>query len=214
MASIEVIKRALKLQPPHESVHDIVQESIESGQRGLKAVIDLTADLLDTKKLQIGQRELEYQPISLELLFDEVSKTLQGLALQRRIMMRYHVSPRVLSVPGDTHLVRRMMINLAANALRFTPEGGAVTLNAYETSGGKSVMITVEDTGPGVDQTDRERIFQPYVQGGGEEQRGTGLGLAICREVALAHDGSIWVESRTGGGSRFCVMLPSSKAKS
>lgn len=208
MASIEVIKRALKLHPPHTAVHDLIQDSIDSGQRSLHNVINLTNDLLDARRLQIGQEFLEYELVALELLYDDVSKTLQSLALQKHIMLRYQVNPRTLHVSGDVHLLRRLMINLTANALRFTPEGGTITLKADVMDNSANLLLAVEDTGPGVDIADRERIFQPFVQGKGESRRGAGLGLAICREIVVAHQGKIWVEDRPGGGSRFCVILP------
>jgi signal transduction histidine kinase len=207
-ASLEVIKRALKMHPVHESIHDLVQESIQSGQHSLHSVIELTNNLLDTKRLQIGPESLEYQSIAIELIFGGVSDVLKDMSVQRRVMIRYQVTPRTLHVPGDEQFVRRMLLNLTSNALRFTPEGGVVTLRAYKVPASNSVMLAIEDTGPGIPQEDRERIFQPFVQGKGEGRRGTGLGLTICREIARAHQGRIWVEDQVGGGSRFCVLLP------
>jgi signal transduction histidine kinase len=207
-ASLEVIKRALKMQPVHESIHDLVQESIESGQHSLHSVIELTNNLLDTKRLQIGTESLEYQSLAVELIFGEVSDMLKDMSIQRRVMIRYQVTPRTLRVPGDDQFVRRMLLNLTSNAIRFTPEGGVVTLRSYKVPASNSVMLAVEDTGPGIPPEDRERIFQPFVQGKGEGRRGTGLGLTICREIARAHQGRIWVEDQVGGGSRFCVLLP------
>jgi signal transduction histidine kinase len=207
-ASLEVIKRALKMHPVEESIHDLVQESIHSGQHSLHSVIELTNNLLDTKRLQIGPESLEYQSLAIELIFGEVSDMLKDTSVQRRVMIRYQVTPRTLHVPGDEQFVRRMLLNLTSNALRFTPEGGVVTLRAYKVPASNSVMLAVEDTGPGIPPEDRERIFQPFVQGKGEGRRGTGLGLTICREIARAHQGRIWVEDQVGGGSRFCVLLP------
>jgi signal transduction histidine kinase len=171
-------------------------------------VIELTNNLLDTKRLQIGQESLEYQSVAIELIFGEVSDMLKDMSVQRRVMIRYQVTPRTLHVPGDEQFLRRMLVNLTSNALRFTPEGGVVTLRAYKVPASNSVMLAVEDTGPGIAPEDRERIFQPFVQGRGEGRRGTGLGLTICREIARAHNGRIWVEDQVGGGSRFCILLP------
>lgn len=207
-ASIEVIRRVLRMDLQDPALQSMIRESVDNAQRSLKAVLDLSNDLLDTKKLQIDQTTIEYQPVVLELLCDEVMGIMRSLALQRHIMLSYQVTPRTLSMMGDAALLRRMLVNLTANALRFTPEGGTVTLKAGEITLSESVLLVVEDTGSGVAPADRERIFEPFAQGKGENKRGTGLGLTVCREVARAHGGRIWVEDRPGGGSRFCSLLP------
>lgn len=207
-ASLEIIRRVLRMDLTDTEVQTMVHESLEAAQRSLKVVLDLATDLLDIKKLQIGQDTIEYQPVVVELLFDEVTGIVGSLALQRHIMFSYQVTPRTLSMEGDSSLLRRMLVNLSVNALRFTPEGGSVTLKASEVASSGHVLLVVEDTGPGVALEDREYIFRPFYQGKGESKRGTGLGLTVCREVALAHSGNIWVEDRPGGGSRFCVILP------
>jgi two-component system sensor histidine kinase KdpD len=109
---------------------------------------------------------------------------------------------------ADTYLLRRSLVNLVANALRFSPEGSTITLESYMAPDDDGIILVVEDMGPGVAPADRKRIFLPFTQAKGEEHRGTGLGLAFCREVALIHGGYIWVEDRKGGGSRFCMFLP------
>jgi signal transduction histidine kinase len=208
-ASIEIIKRILKMHPIDDAANDLVQDSLRSGLHSLHNVIDLTNNLLDAKKFQIGQQMIEYSSVSIEHLFDEVSMMLQDLSSQERVMLRYQVQPRTLHAPGDAKLLRRMLINLATNAIRFSPQGGTVMLKAYHEPESDSVMIEVEDTGIGIAPEDHERIFQPFAIGNGKDKRGTGLGLAICREIVLAHSGQIWVESDVGNGSRFCVLLPS-----
>lgn len=213
-ASIEVIKRALTLQatnPDDVSLPGLMQESAEAGQRSLRQVIDLISNLLDTRKLQITRHMIDYESVGLELLYDEICTMLRNLATERHVMLRYQVTPRALHVPGDPTFLRRLLTNLIANALRFTPEGGMIWVKASTDE--RTVLLAVEDTGPGVDPQNRERIFQPFVQGQGEERRGTGLGLAICRDIAHAHGGRIWVEERQGGGSRFCVELPAQVAE-
>jgi signal transduction histidine kinase len=213
-ASIEIIKRILKMHPIDDSANDLVQDSIRSGLHSLHNVIELTNNLLDAKKFQIGQQTLEYSSVSLEHLFDEISMMLQDLSLQERVMLRYQVLPRTLHVPGDVRLLRRMLINLATNAIRFSPQGGTVLLQACHEPESDGIMIEVEDTGIGIAPEDHERIFQPFAIGNRKDKRGTGLGLAICREIVLAHGGQIWVESDVGNGSRFCVLLPSQEPDS
>ncbi len=209
-ACFDIIQRAFKEHPLSEEIQGFVQDSIASGKRGLQEVIDLTNDLLDIKKLQSGHEAVEYQPIMLELLYDEIHNLMYNLAVQHQVIVRYHVHPRSLRLMADTRLIRRALVNLVVNALRFTPKGGTVTLGAYAFPDKKGIILFVEDMGPGVPSEDKERIFQPFVQGKGESVRGTGLGLAFCYEVAHSHGGRIWVEDRQGGGSRFCVQIPMS----
>ncbi|NJO84041.1 MAG: GAF domain-containing sensor histidine kinase [Blastochloris sp.] len=211
-ASLEIIKYSLKPYTLDPAADSEIQNALQSGQRSLHSVIQLVGDLLDSKRLQIGQQSIAYEELSLELLFTEVVTILQPLANQLHIVLHNHVQPRALVLPGDNHLIRRLLINLISNALRYTPEGGQIALKASEEPDTSTLLLCVEDTGTGVAVHDRERIFQPFVQGRGnnnnDNPRGAGLGLAICREIVQGHQGTIWVEDREGGGSRFCVRLP------
>lgn len=225
-ATFEVIQRVIDEYDIEPKIRDFLNDSLTSGKRALQTVIELTNDLLDVKKLQSGKLPLDYQPVLIELLFDEVYSLLYSMAVKQQVIIRYQVRPRALKIVADPRLLRRALINLASNALRFSPSGSSltlsaradsspetasssmVTLDAQPSADGKEVTFIVEDMGPGVPTEERERIFEPFAQGNGESKRGTGLGLAFCREVALAHGGHIWVEDRPGGGSRFCVRIP------
>lgn len=203
-ASIEITRRAVA----ELSVHPFVHESLVSGLRSVRSVIDLTNDLLDVKRLQSDAPTLNYRSIALAALLEEVCAQMQTLAMDRGITIGCSVTPQTLEMQADQRLLRRVLINLVANAVRFTPDGSVVELNAGYEPDGHLVLLTIDDMGPGVAPADRERIFLPFIQASGESHRGTGLGLAFCREVTLAHGGRIWVEERPGGGSRFCVLLP------
>ncbi len=207
-ASFDVIQRAINTIQIDSTIREFIVDSLNSGKRGLQEATDLTNDMLDMKKIQSGRHVLEYEPILLEVIFDEIHRMLYSIAVKHQVILRYHVQPRNLKVEADLHLLRRVLVNLVANALRFTPKGGTVTMKAQEASDGNGILMMVEDMGEGVAEADRERIFKPFTQAQGESKRGTGLGLAFCREVALAHSGRIWVENREVSGSRFCLFLP------
>ncbi len=127
--------------------------------------------------------------------------------MQQRITLQSDIVPANLTGTADQWLLRRVVRNLLSNALRFTPAGETIIIHV-RCQDDQAILLTVADRGPGVAPADRERIFEPFVQGEGESTRGFGLGLAFCREVVHAHGGQIWVEDNPGGGSRFCMRLP------
>ncbi len=106
-------------------------------------------------------------------------------------------------IVSDGDRLLQIVSNLLSNAFRWTPDGGRVEVDLAQIDG--QVSVAVVDTGPGISPADRERIFRPFVSGGGG---GTGLGLAIARELATALGGRISVESTPGEGSRFELLLP------
>lgn len=114
------------------------------------------------------------------------------------------------TVSGEPAWLRQAVANLVDNAIRYTPEGGVIRLAAQREEGGRSVVISVADTGPGILAAELERIFEPFHRLRGEQAPGSGagLGLAIAREIARAHGGDVAVESAPGRGSRFSVRLP------
>jgi signal transduction histidine kinase len=112
-----------------------------------------------------------------------------------------------LRVVGDPTKLTWALSNLVANALRYTPRGGRVAVEAAVA--GDGVRLTVADDGPGIPPERRERIFEPFVQGAdGGEPGAAGLGLAIVRDIVQAHGGRIFLESEVGKGSRFTIELP------
>ncbi len=113
------------------------------------------------------------------------------------------------TVRGDATALRRALLNLIENAIKYTPPGGKVELGL--TTGDGLAVITVSDTGIGLDPADADRIFEPFVRLDAARARdtgGAGLGLAIARSIAVAHGGTLTVESRPGAGSRFVLRLP------
>lgn len=202
-ASIEVVRRALVNSAPPP----FVPEALETGLRTVRTIVDLTSDMLDLRRIHAGQQLFDPQELIFLDLFSEVRATLLSLGIQRQVALNVTVTPSDLATNADLRLMRRAIMNLVANALRFTTPSTDVTMSAQLADDG-GVLITVEDRGPGVPSQDRERIFKAFVQGDGESSRGTGLGLALCREVVIAHQGHIWVDDRLGGGSRFCIWLP------
>ncbi len=118
--------------------------------------------------------------------------------------------PRIIADQGK---LQRVMNNLLDNAIKFTPDGGEINIKVECNDTG--VVVRVEDSGPGIPEEYRERIFERFVQVPGQRsrRRGTGLGLTFCQSVIEAHGGHIWVEPRPGGGSIFFFTLPYKNAE-
>jgi signal transduction histidine kinase len=202
-ASIEVVQRLLRGRDVPAPAFD----ALATGLRSVQTALELCNDMLELSRLRHGVT-LATRALELNRLLDDVVQIMRPLAGQRRLRLECSTPTEPLVVPGDERLLRRMLVNLISNGLRFAPPDGMVQVTADADADGASVLLRVSDNGPGVAAADYERIFTPFGQGSGESGRGVGLGLALCHEVAQSHGGRIWVEERRGGGAVFCVVLP------
>ena len=166
----------------------------------------LVGDLLDLAKLGTRRFTVVREEVDMGRLLDSAYSTFGEEARRRGIDYRHELESRPVVV-SDGDRVLQIISNLLANAFRWTPDGGRIDLALRSQNG--SVSVAVADTGPGIAQDERERIFRPFwTRDGG----GTGLGLAIARELAVALGGRIEVESSPGRGSRFVLVLPAEPA--
>jgi signal transduction histidine kinase len=166
----------------------------------------LVGDVLDLAKLDARRFTVLHEEVDMGQLIEQAYEAFGEEARSRSIDFRSDLAARPVIV-SDGDRVLQIVSNLLSNAFRWTPDGGRVDLDLAQTDG--SVYVAVADTGPGISLADRERIFRPFVSGGGG---GTGLGLAIARELATALGGRIRVESTIGEGSRFELVLPAGAA--
>ncbi|NII12083.1 hybrid sensor histidine kinase/response regulator [Oleiagrimonas sp. C23AA] len=176
-------------------------------QRSGSLLLKLVNDALDLARIEAGRFVLEPRPFDPAALLREVGDLESGLAARKGLAMAVHVDGAVPAcVLGDGERIRQVLINLTNNALKFT-ESGCVRLGLE--AEGRGLCFSVTDTGPGMAEGSRERLFQRYEQEAGPQQRsGSGLGLAICRELVELMEGRIEVASTLGQGSRFDVWLP------
>ena len=183
-----------------ERLTDIIAKSSER-------LLRLANQILEMSRLRAGLVELERKPLDLARLVDRAVEELHpqaeesGVALERE---RYGAHFAYL---GDEERLYQLVVNLGANAIRFTPRGGRVVVRVIDAS--PEFELQVEDTGVGIPADSLPDIFDPYRQAH-QDRGGTGLGLAIVRAVANAHGGRVTAESREGKGSRFTVLLPRS----
>jgi len=164
--------------------------------------ISRTVDnLLPMAQVDEGRLELLTGPVDSRSLVEEVVDRLRPVAAANGVALVVRGEPWQASADGPRLSIA--LTNLVENALRFSPGGGEVVITLWRR--GLETGVTVTDAGPGIPVEDQERVFDRFYQGDGpsEHRRGSGLGLAICRDIALAHDGRVWVESQPGRGASF-----------
>jgi signal transduction histidine kinase len=164
----------------------------------------LVGDVLDLAKLDAHRFTVLQEEVDMERLSERAYAAFGEEARRREIDYRLDVRAKpVIVTDGDR--VLQIIVNLLSNAFRWTPEGGRIELELSAENG--SVLVAVVDTGPGIEEEERDRIFRPFWSRDGG---GTGLGLAIARELAVALGGQIVLDSGPGRGSRFVLLLPGS----
>jgi two-component system, OmpR family, sensor kinase len=162
----------------------------------------LVGDVLDLAKLDAHRFTVLHEEVDMERLVDRAYATFSEEARRREIDYRREVESKPV-ILSDGDRVLQIISNLLSNAFRWTPDGGRIELELTATDG--TVYVAVDDSGPGVPPSERERIFRPFWSRGGG---GTGLGLAIAHELAAALGGRISLESSAERGSRFELVLP------
>ncbi len=174
--------------------------------RAVERADALIGDLLTSARLDEGKLPLEQAPEELGLLVAEVTELQRPLARQRELTLVAEAPPPLPLVSIDRHRVAQVLTNLIANAIKFTPRGGHVTVRARREPG--FVCVDVIDDGPGMDEETRARVFDRFWQATRARHAGAGLGLAIAKGIVDEHGGALRVSSSVGSGTTFTVALP------
>ena len=185
------------------------RRDVEVVRRNASMLLKHVNDLLDITKLDAGKMAAVYGETDLAALVRTLAGHFEALAPQRGIAFVID-APGSLMAEVDADKVERVLLNLLSNAFKFTPDGGRVRCALSEGAGGRA-LLSVQDSGPGVQPELREAIFQRFRQGDGGSTRqfgGTGLGLAIVRDFVDLHGGFVTVTDAPGGGALFLVDLP------
>ncbi|HEX8843735.1 MAG TPA: ATP-binding protein [Pyrinomonadaceae bacterium] len=178
-------------------------------ERNTQSLIELVNDLLDASKLESGTMRLEVATIDLSGVIDELRETMLPMAKEKGIELIEAFPVGLPAVQADRAKLRRILVNLISNALKFTQKGGRVEVRAERED--KGVRISVLDTGVGIAPEDIGKLFDKYEQARSRATRGekgTGLGLYITRQLVELHGSNIKVESKVGKGSTFSFILP------
>ncbi len=182
----------------------MLKNARHSGQTLLK----LVSEILDISKMEAGKFRLHLEEVELCDLVRQNVEEMQAVAMLEEQHLEMECQERELVVRCDAQLIGRVVANLLSNALKHTPEGGTirVVVGRYDED---KLIVSVSDTGPGIPEAYRQRIFEKFGQVESRTaRRGTGLGLTFCKMAVEAHGGRIWVESEVGQGSTFSFTLP------
>ncbi len=170
----------------------------------------LVNDILDFSKLREQAVELKLRAVDLKVLTDIVLSVSKPLIGKKEIILINSISQNFKTALADESRLQQIFYNLVGNAIKFT-EKGTIEVNAkYEN---ETILVTISDSGEGIDKDRQSEIFKSFVQADGSTERkhgGTGLGLAVTQKLVELHGGEIWVESERGSGSRFTFTLKTS----
>ena len=190
-------------------VTDLQRDFLTTVKQQTGQLQTLIGDLLEFSRLESGQVRLRIAETSLTEIALRVMEKLEPLANDGQLALVNRV-PDQLLVEGDEMRLEQVLTNLVDNAIKFTPAGGAVTIEGQDL--GDEVKVAVRDTGIGIPELEREKIFDRFYQvdsGSTRPYKGTGLGLTICKHIVEHHSGRIWVEGNDEGrGSRFVFIMP------
>lgn len=179
-------------------------------ERNTQNLIELVNDLLDASKLESGTMRLDFTSTNLRNLVKELCETMGALAKEKDITLTEDMPGDLPPLHADRAKLRRILVNLLSNALKFTQKGGRVTISAVPLDD-KIMRISIADTGVGIAPEDTARLFDKYEQARSRatrSEKGTGLGLYITRQLVELHGGEISVESKLGQGSTFSFTMP------
>jgi len=205
------------------------RELLSIAYQGSQTMLEMVNTLLDISKMEQGRMNLNLEPLSPYALVDEAIERLQASIQQRHINLVQDLAIGLPPIEADRDKIVRVLQNLIDNAVKFSPDGGMVTIGgrylsfASDTAGsvhpdlplalpdmaaGEWLIFWVRDEGPGIPPQYHARIFEKFGQVQQQKSRGTGLGLTFCKLAVEAHRGKIWLQSREGLGSTFAFALP------
>jgi len=194
-----------------EQLPDEQAEYVEVARASSKWLSVLIAGILDVAKMESSGVQPNLEPVALA---EEIPQALELIAYQiqeKRIALETALPDDLPAVLADREMVRRIVVNLVGNSVKFAPEQSTITVSARAAEKGDHLVVSVQDQGPGISEEHQARIFEKFVQvgkGRSAEKVSVGLGLAFCKMAVEAHGGRIWVESEPGQGARFSFSLP------
>jgi CheY-like chemotaxis protein/two-component sensor histidine kinase len=188
------------------------QRFITHIQQGARHLLALINDILDLSKVEAGRLELNRENVSVPVILAEVLTSIRPAAAAKHIFVHSSIGTEVMAF-ADRIRFKQILVNLLGNAVKFTPEGGRIWVEAAARRG--RLTVSVSDTGLGIPAEEQEAIFDAFHQAGATTRgikEGTGLGLAITKRLVEEHGGRIWVESQPGRGARMSFTIAAGRS--
>ena len=192
-----------------ENLPPEIAELVERGETRSHQVLEMVNEMIEITRYNEGMERHEARKINFESWLDDVVKLQRDVALSKNIELSVKPFPQTIKVKIDPVEFEKIVRNLVSNALRYTPEGGRVSIEPFKDNDGYG--FSVQDTGIGIEKKDLKRIFNEFYRAPNAkmvERVGTGLGLVLVQQVVKRHHGHILVTSTVGQGSRFTVKFP------
>lgn len=201
ISSLEVLQATLN--SDDETTQSVLSIAMRSSRRASR----LVESLLDLDRLETNRAVLNMSQASIGALVAEAVEEVHPTAEAKGQLLRMELPPRLPTLEIDVDMIRRVLINLLENAIKYTRSGDQITVST--SSRGGQLVVSVADSGPGIPEDDLDKIFDKFTRVTKDDRpKGLGLGLAFCRLAVEAHGGEIWVESAEGEGSTFSFSLP------
>ncbi|NYT18881.1 MAG: PAS domain S-box protein [Methanosarcinales archaeon] len=191
------------------TLNDIQIKYLSNVLRNGKHLLRIINDLLDLSKIEAGKMELFPEEFVVFDAINGIKATMLPLAKKKDIDLKCSINIEDPTIVADTLKFKQILYNLVSNAIKFTDEGGSVTIGVNTSN--ELVSVFVEDTGLGISQNDQKKLFDPFSQVGSSISKkydGTGLGLTLVKKYVEMHGGKIWVDSEAGKGSKFTFTIP------
>ncbi|MBX7201187.1 MAG: HAMP domain-containing histidine kinase [Rhodospirillaceae bacterium] len=201
----EVIHNQFKGPVGNPQYIDFARSIHESGQH----LVGIINDILDLSKVEEGKLELEEETISIPAVIERVTRLMRQGLENAELTLAVSVAPQLPDVMADALKLDQVLLNILSNAVKFTPPGGRISIDASRNAAG--LAIVVADTGVGISEDELAEVLKPFVQGRDSERRlvrGTGLGLPLADQMMKLHGGSLALASRRGEGTVVTLQLP------
>jgi signal transduction histidine kinase len=187
------------------------KEACASIKRSAQALLGLVDDVLNFARAEAGRIEARPADVEVAELVERVTASVSWMVGTKKIALQAIVARELPIVRSDHRWLAHVLVNLVVNAVKFTREGGSVTVRAYTRPESEAVVLEVEDTGIGISAEDRERIFEPFRQGDSSDEKGyggVGLGLALVAKLSDLLGANVELDTEMGKGSTFRVIVP------
>jgi signal transduction histidine kinase len=192
-------------------VTDKQKDACASIKRSAQSLLGLVDDVLNLARAEAGKIEARPSPVDIAALVERVTASVSWMVGTKQIKLEAVVEPELPFVQSDDRWLAHVLVNLVSNAVKFSREGGTVTVRAYERPNSDAVVLEVQDTGIGIAPEMRERIFEPFRQGDSSDEKGyggIGLGLALVAKLTDLLAARVELDSEVGKGTTFRVIVP------